>query len=97
MSDEAYPIIVNPNPAPPKKPKITFKKFLVLVIVLVLLTGSWYLIQNKPWQKKAILEDPTVEKQATLADAAIWSAIFELDTTTKRAAYFTNRTHNFYL
>lgn len=91
MSTDSYPILVNPNSVPPKKPKITFVKlFLALILVLIASAGSWYLIQNKPWQKKVILEDPTVEKQAALAHAAIWSGLFELDTTAKRAALKNN-------
>lgn len=81
MSDEAYPIIVNPNPVSPKKPK---KKFLLLIMVLVVLTSFWYLVQNKPWKKVAVQKDITSQETAQ-THSAVWTAFFELDTTTNEA------------
>lgn len=86
MSDEAYPIIVNPNPVSPKKPKIlSVKLFLALTLVLIASTSSWYLIQNKPWAKKIIQEDPTTKEQSLQTHAGTWSAFLELDTSSNRA------------
>lgn len=86
MPDEVYPIIVNQNPVLPKKPKTSFVKlFITLTIVIVVLTGAWYLIQNKPWQKFTVQEDPTIKQQKTQAHGEVWMGFLELDTTTNIA------------
>lgn len=87
MPDKVYPIIVNQNPVPPKqKPKIPFKKFFVLIVVFLLLSGSWYLIQNKPWQK-IISSKETGIKEGKLESThpEIWMVVLELDTTVNKA------------
>lgn len=82
MSAEAYPIIANPNPFPQKQKK-KFLKFAVIPLMAVLVIGGWYLIQNKPWQRAVVKEDPTIQTQEQ--HGAVWSAFFEFDTSKKEA------------
>ncbi len=85
MSADSYPIIVNSNPIPQKPKKNLLKFALLLVLTGVFLIGSWYLIQNKPWKKFTVQEDPTVNQQKTQTHGEVWFGVLELDTTTNTA------------
>lgn len=84
MPDEVYPIIVNPNPTTPKQKFKTpvIKLFLALILVLIASTGSWYLIQNKPWGR---LKNQSTKETVTPGHPQVWIAFFEFDSSTNAA------------
>lgn len=83
MSADPYPIIANLNPVPQKQKK-KFLKFAIIPLLVVLIMGGWYLIQNKLWQRSFVKEDPTATQSAQTKHG-VWVGFFEFDTTTRRA------------
>lgn len=86
MPDEAYPIIVNPNPVPQKGKKSFNIKIFLLFFLLFLFIGSFYVLKNKFLKKSDIAEDKTTKQESIQTHTTAWSAFFEFDTETGQAS-----------
>lgn len=87
MSDEAYPIIVNPDPKPQKRKQYFKKSFFILsLLILILAVSSLIAFRQRLQFQFQDRKEKELAGQLPISHRKIWVGVFEFDTKNKIAS-----------